>query len=236
LPVLKRLLRWTGAAIAVPVLFVCAFLLASYVGAAIPRSTHIAPAAVAQPSMGTTVRIYLLTSPLHTDIAVPADAPGMERFSVLRDAGLPLDHPKLRYIGFGWGSKAFYTTAGTYADIKLSALLKAVFGDSSVMRVVALGDLGASQNVLAYDLSSKGFAALLDGIEDSFGGEGPSQWHHLAGESIGSGDAFYEAKGNFNLLSPCNQWTGRMLARAGVVTGAWTPTTHSLTTSIAWHN
>ena len=59
---------------------------------------------------------------------------------------------------------------------------------------------------------------------------------HLAGESIGSGDAFYEANGNFNLLSPCNQWTGRMLARAGVVTGAWTPTTHSLTTSVAWHN
>jgi uncharacterized protein (TIGR02117 family) len=236
LAAIRNVVRWTGAAIAAPVLFVIGFLLASYVGAAIPRGAQIAPAASAQSPGGDAIRIYLLTSPLHTDIALPARAPGMERFSVLRDGGIPLDNPNLHYIGFGWGSKAFYTTAGTYSDIELSAVFKAVFGDTSVMRVVALGELAPAPNVLAFDLTPGGFAALLVGISASFQGGEPSRWQHLAGASIGSGDAFYEANGNFNLLIPCNQWTGRLLSRAGVTTGIWTPTTHSLTASIDWHN
>ena len=225
---------WTlVCAVLLPVLY----LAAAFGGAFIPRSPDV-PGAVAQETAEApqSVRIFLVTGLLHADIALPASAELFEAFPGLEEAGLPLSHPALRYLAFGWGSRAFYTTAGSYSDITVSATLRAATGDKPVMRVTPLGDLAASKGIVAIDLSVPNYRRLISAIRASFLRDGDGKAMHLAGASIGPGDAFFLAGGHFNLFNPCNQWVGNMLNAAGIGIGIWTPTTHSLLASLRWHS
>lgn len=177
------------------------------------------------------ITIYLLTSYLHADIAVPMLPDVERRFGFLAGTGFPLDNPNLRYLAFGWGSKAFYTTAGSYADITFTAAAKAITGDEAVMHIAPAGALSPSTSRIAMRLTQQQFTALLDGIERSFT-KGPNGAPILlAGESHGYGDVFYEGEGHFNILWPCNIWAATILRQSGIKLGAWTPTTHALTLS-----
>lgn len=48
-----------------------------------------------------TRRIFLLSNPIHTDIAVPIDASLLEAFTFLKSDGLPVELPNARYLVFG---------------------------------------------------------------------------------------------------------------------------------------
>lgn len=222
-----------GCVVLLPVLY----LAASYGGAFIPRNPDV-PSAVAWEAAEAPqpVRIFLVTGLLHADIALPVSEDLLEAFPGLEEAGLPLRHPALRYLGFGWGSRAFYTTAGSYSDITVSATVQAATGDEPVMRVTPLGGLTVSEDIVAIDLSAPAFRRLVAVIRASFLRDGDGETMHLAVASIGPGDAFFLAKGHFNLFNPCNQWVGNMLNAAGIGIGVWTPTTHSLLTSLKWHS
>ncbi|MCB1459528.1 MAG: DUF2459 domain-containing protein, partial [Nitratireductor sp.] len=128
----------------------------------------------------------------------------------------------------------FYTTAGSYSDITVSATLRAATGDEPVMRVTPLGRLSANEDVVAVDLPVPAYQRLLSAIKASFLTGANGRTIHLAGASIGPGDAFFLAEGHFNIFNPCNQWVGRMLHSAGIKIGIWTPTTHSLLASLRW--
>ena len=73
---------------------------------------------------------------------------------------------------------------------------------------------------------------MIDNIYASFKLSDSHLPMDLPGKNHGLNDLFYEAKGSFNILSPCNVWTARMLRSAGVNTGIWTPTTFSLMMSL----
>jgi len=47
--------------------------------------------------------ILVLKNPIHTDIALPVDAELLARFGFLRNDGLDIDQPGLRYLIIGWG-------------------------------------------------------------------------------------------------------------------------------------
>ena len=228
--------RAGGWVLACIILLPALYLAAAFAGALVPRHLD-APAAMAQePSAEPeTVRIFLVTGLLHADIALPVSEALLAAFPDLGETGLPLDHLNLRYLGFGWGSRAFYTTAGSYSDITVSATLRAATGDVPVMRVTPMGRLAASEDIVAIDLPVPAYQRLVSAIKASFltGANGSAV--HLAGASIGPGDAFFLAEGHFNIFNPCNQWVGRMLHSAGIKIGIWTPTTHSLLASLRWH-
>ena len=184
---------------------------------------------------GNEKEIYLLTSLLHADIAIPVDAEVLRKFSFLKQSGIDMDHIGLRYLVFGWGSQAFYTTAGTYADITLAATVKAITGDSAVMHVVPSGQLGETENSIPLKVSKQGFSKLLSYLLRSFENETTDKPFWLMNESHGYGDVFYLINGNFNIFNPCNVWTGNALKQAGISVGAWTPTTQSLKWSLRIH-
>lgn len=54
---------------------------------------------------------------MHTDILFPMTSETRARFGFAEAAGVPVNHPDAQLLILGWGSAAFYTTAGTYADI-----------------------------------------------------------------------------------------------------------------------
>lgn len=237
----RSLIRLAGFFLGLLILFAVGFLVAAAIGAFIPREFEGAKGLEASagglPSAGEqTVTIYLLTSLLHTDIAVPVSDDLLERFPGLLDTRLPIGNPRLKYLGFGWGSEAFYTTAGEYTDIKVATAWKAATGDRAIMRVTGLPDLQPGERVIALNLPPKAYQRLLTALESGFKINDAGKWIYHPQYSIGVADAFYAGKGHFNLLNPCNQWTGDVLSYAGVKAGWWTPTSYSLIWSLHWNN
>lgn len=176
-------------------------------------------------------QIFFITSPLHVDIALPFDAAMKKRLSFLRGTSVPVDHPNMRHVVVGWGSRAFYTTAGTYWDIRPSAVAKAVAGDTAVRRFVGTGPISEQDGIVRMGISDAQLEALIAKIEQTFVLRNGAP-NHLAEASIGPNDAFFEAKGAFNIFHPCNQWLGTALRQSGFELGFWTPTTSSLMASL----
>ncbi len=222
----KRLAITLLAVIAIPALYVGA----SYVGALVPGD-YKGSVAVAAEDTEPRHKVILVMGLLHADFAFPVNDSLKARLAFLSGTGFPLEHPDLRYITVGWGSKAFYTTAGTYSDIEATAVFKAVTGDAAVMRFVGAGDLSQLPDTVSLRLTQPQYEQLLNRIlTDLKTNSGRPDW--MQGESIGAGDAFYEAKGHFNIFNPCNQWANTVLRDVGVPLGVWTPTAQSLRLSL----
>ncbi len=232
----RLLAKLAGGLLLGVLLAVALFLLASMVGALVPRSTPVAAAQAHAGEIGERVTIHLLSGLLHTDIVLPANEKVRARFPELMKTRLPMANPRLTNLSFGWGSKAFYTTAGTYGDVRISTAWTAATGDTSVIRVVGLPDLPPAENVSKVELTAEGFDRLLEAIAGTFDRDGDGKAKYLPEFSIGQPDAFFSARGYFHLFNPCNQWTGEMLATGDVATGRWTPTTFSLLWSLDWHS
>jgi uncharacterized protein (TIGR02117 family) len=172
-------------------------------------------------------RIGLLQGPIHTDILFPLTPETRARFAFAEAAGVPLSHPDAEWLVFGWGSAAFYTTAGTYADITASAVLTAATGDTAVIRLDALGPLPPLENLRFLQLSEAQFQALLDQTSAAFTSE-----TKLSHPGFTGTDAFFPAHSHFSALRTCNVWLGETLRAAGIPFGLWTPANWSVTLSL----
>jgi uncharacterized protein (TIGR02117 family) len=180
--------------------------------------------------------ILVLKNPIHTDIALPVDAELLARFAFLRDGGLDIDHPGLRYLIIGWGGRSFYMETPTWADLKPMPVLKSFIVDQSVMHVALAGDIPLTDaSVSVLNISGDGYQSLLGFIDGSFARPQDNPVA-LLGKSYGSDDEFFEANGYFNALLGCNTWTAAALRAAGIKTGWWTPLPLLLITSLHLHN
>ncbi|MEM7461104.1 MAG: TIGR02117 family protein [Pseudomonadota bacterium] len=224
-----RILRLIAGTLGVLALVVFVYLAASVAGAIYPGHADSGRAP------GNTERIYLLTTLLHADFAIPVDDAVRKRFAHLAADGIPIFNPNLKFLVFGWGSHAFYTTARNLTDIRPGPTFTAVTGDNSVVRMVPAGDITELENAYAVDLPAGGTERLLDFIENSIAGFRDNH-EILPGKGLGTGDVFFVANGGFHIFRPCNIWAADGLRVAGLNTGKWTPTTHSLLLGLRLHS
>jgi uncharacterized protein (TIGR02117 family) len=200
-------------------------------GTIVPRPWSIVPDAE-QPVH----RILLLSNAIHTDIAVPLDEEVRGRFAMLRASRLPVDLPGVRYLVFGWGSRAFYIGTPTWSDLRPGPLLRALTWDRSVMHVSVAGALDEStESVRGFELTDADFERLLDFIDRSFhrGSDGPIP---IPDAAYGDHDEFFEAEGRFTAALGCNSWAAAALREADLRTGWWTPLPQTLGLSLDIHN
>jgi uncharacterized protein (TIGR02117 family) len=176
-----------GAVLALAAL-VAAYFAATIAGAAIPAR------AVAAKADGEPAQIYLLTSLLHADFAIPVDDALRARFAFLRAGGIPVDHPNLRYLVFGWGARDFYIKTRMLSDIRPLPALKGMVGDASVMHVLAASDVKMDESAVPLSLPPGGLDRLLAFIESSFLRSGTAV-QPIAGAGYGAGAA---RGGNFH--------------------------------------
>lgn len=180
------------------------------------------------------VEVLVITNPIHTDIALPANSETLQAFEFLQESGLPMDAPGLRWIVLGWGGRAFYLETPTWAELKLTPALKALTIDRSVLHVELAGEIDQSlPNVKSISVSEVEFSRLLQTALDSFDPQFPAA---IPGAGYGDNDRFFEAKGYFNVLVSCNTWAANMLRAAGIQTGWWNPLPQSLALSLRLHN
>ena len=184
-----------------------------------------------------TRHILVLSNPIHTDIALPADADVLKTLSFVSEAGLDLDYPGIFWVVVGWGSRSFYIETPTWADLKPGPVLRALTWDRSVMHVRRAGHIPEdSEDVQVIDLTSEDFGNLLDEIRGSFHAENASGPRAIVGAAYDAHDMFFPARGGFNAFMGCNTWTARMLREAGLKTGSWTPIPTTLNWSLDLHN
>ncbi|WP_165390157.1 TIGR02117 family protein [Thalassococcus sp. S3] len=181
------------------------------------------------------VTVHLIAGPIHYDLLLPLDGETRARFAEMDAPDLPLSHPGARWLIVGWGAKAFYTTTGTYKDVSLDAVLKAIFGDSSVLRVDLTGPLPADLETTRIAMDKEHYIRLLDAIGDSFARDREGRVIALDHPGFSGSDMFFEARGRFNLLRTCNSWVGSVLREAGLPFGAWTPTPFAVTLAHRLH-
>lgn len=216
---LRRLLRLAARILALPALGLAAVLgLALLPG---PAPDFSGPPAQT---------IGLLQGTIHTDLLLPLTPEVRRRFAFAEAAGVPVGHPGARWLVLGWGATGFYTTAGTYADITLAALVDAATGDSAVLRLDVTGPLPALPNLRLLTVSDRQFRALLDRTFLAFASLTP-----LAHPGFTEFDAFFPAHGRFHALRTCNVWLGATLRASGIPFGLWTPTNGTVALSLWWH-
>lgn len=226
LPAVVRWLLRGGAAFGA---VVCLYLLAAVVGAVVPGPraelgprTDLFGLEAGAPA---DVEIRLISGPIHYDLMLPADAATRRAFGFA--SGVPVDHPGAAWVVVGWGAEQFYTTIGGYRDLRFSAVWRGITGDRAVLRLDVAGpvpeDVGrvlrltrGQYDRLVADITAEAGAPLdVPGFTQT--------------------DQFYQAKGPFHIVRPCNQWVGERLRAAGLRFGVWTPTPFAVTLSHWWH-
>lgn len=183
-----------------------------------------------------TRRIFLLSNPIHTDIAVPIDASLLEAFTFLKSDGLPVDLPNARYLVFGWGGRAFYLETPSWSELKLAPLMKGLTADSSAMHVALGGEIAEGADAMPLHITEAHYRDLLAYIRSGFTHDKNGAPIHIAGSGYGDYDTFYEGNGVFTALLGCNTWTSAGLRRAGIRTGLWNPLPSLLRMSLRMHN
>ncbi|MGL4238425.1 DUF2459 domain-containing protein [Tabrizicola sp.] len=173
--------------------------------------------------------IGLIQGAIHTDILLPLTPEVRTRFGFAAAAGVPLNDPYAEWLLLGWGSAAFYTSTGTYADISAGTVLTAATGDSAVLRL-EIGSLNYQGKMHFLELSEAQFQALLTQTHAAFAGETP-----LNHPGFSVTDAFFPAKGRFHLFRTCNVWLGETFRASGIPFGLWTPANWSVALSLNWH-
>ncbi len=194
------------------------YLVLAFVGALVPASG--ADGIVEEPRER---EIVLARGVIHYDILLPLDDDTRGQFSFLDDTRVPLDAGE--WLSVGWGSEAFYTSAGAYTDITWGALVKAITYDRSVIRFEVYGALPDHPDLKRVSVSDDQLDALRQSIFQDLDLTGGA----LEAEGFSETDAFFPAQGAFHLLKTCNVWVGRTLRAAGIDFGIWTPTPYAVT-------
>lgn len=210
-------------------------------GVLIPRPIFVSSPVVADAAPASaspvTRTVLMLSSAIHTDLALPASADLVERFGFMAEDGLDPSQPGVDYIIAGWGGRSFYIETPTWSELKPGPVFKAMTVDRSVMHMGLGGTIDRNHpSVTTLELDEVSFDRLVQSVLASFAMAQDGQRKVVPDAQYGEYDLFYEADGLFNALAGCNVWTGAMLRQAGLKTGWWTPLPLLLTLSLKLHN
>jgi len=213
-----RLLRLIGVGIAAAVVALIAL------AALTARSGDPAlwPSAPGEPR----VEIFVVSHGYHSGLVLPretlAEAAG-------RRGDAALVTVSQRFAGFhwlevGWGDEGFYRHVPDAAALTFGLAIRALFrpGNPSVVHVVGFPghprEVFARSDLVRIELSSRGWARMLDGLEASFDkGDGGAALEPL-GPGLYGPSLFYRGTEAFHVFNVCNHWVARLLSAAGVPT------------------
>jgi uncharacterized protein (TIGR02117 family) len=178
------------------------------------------------------IEAYVLSNGVHTDVVVPVRTSQIDWSTIIRYADTPAADSSRHYIGFGWGDKGFYLDTPTWAELKPSTAIRAMFWlGSSAMHTTFHHQPVVGPHCVKIYLSEAEYARLIRFIQNSFQPDAQGQIQHIKGHSYGQYDAFYEARRVYNLFYTCNTWANEALKISGQRASLWTP----FDGGIFWH-
>ncbi|MCH5596959.1 TIGR02117 family protein [Niabella ginsengisoli] len=160
------------------------------------------------------VTIFIKTNGVHADIVVPVRNEWMDWTKYVKYEDTDLKDSTYSYVGMGWGDKGFYLQTPTWADLKFSVAFKAMTGlSSSAIHATFYKMVTPDASTVALHISQEDYTELVKYIINSFdiNKEGNPIQIPSVDDGYGNMDAFYEAKGSYNLFRTCNSWANRAL-------------------------
>jgi uncharacterized protein (TIGR02117 family) len=181
--------------------------------------------------------VLLLSNPIHTDLAFPADPDVLARLSFIGSETFQLTDPRIAWIVVGWGGRSFYLETPTWSELKFMPLMRGLTVDRSTLHVEPIGTIDTRQpGIERLSVSSAAFGAMLEGTIATFQRDAGGKAMMIADAGYGLNDRFFEANGYFTALAGCNTWTSAILRQGGLRTGFWNPLPQSLVWSLKRYN
>lgn len=169
--------------------------------------------------------VYVISNGVHADFLLPINKLPSEWLKNidLNDFGFSKNQSK--YLGFGWGDRGFYLNTPSWAELKFSTAVNALFLPSpTLMHVTAYEKIPLEKKYLEkLTLSPTQFSTLCNHIWDSFSKDSNNKITFLPNKGSTPNDNYYEACGSYHLFNTCNFWINNGLRKTGVRTSIWTP-------------
>lgn len=172
------------------------------------------------------VDIYIESNGVHTDILVPVKSSQIDWTSKVDTQFFNPAKREFKYIAFGWGDKGFYLDTPTWADLKFSTAIKALFWLGTSAMHVSYSEYVPipGKDTKKIRISNEQYEELIQFINESFQTDASGKFIPInCCHYEGMNDNFFEAKGKYNLFRTCNTWTNKGLKTAGVKTAFWAP-------------
>lgn len=169
--------------------------------------------------------VYIMSNGVHTDIVVPVKTVWMDWTRYIRYTDTDLKDTTYPYVGIGWGDKGFYLQTPTWADLKFATAFKAMTGlSSSAIHATFYKNIVPDSSTVAIHISKEDYKDLTKFITKRFDLDDKGNTIHIRSVNDGYGDmdAFYEARGSYNLFYTCNTWSNNALKAAHQKAALWT--------------
>jgi uncharacterized protein (TIGR02117 family) len=174
----------------------------------------------------TTSYISVTRNLAHSNIMLDLSRTSVDWHSLLPD----LIPEKQGYLLVGWGDQQLYQLTPTWADLKPSVALRALFTNTSAflhLHYLPANDYPRDETITLH-ISATTSQAIEQHILQTFHPSTPQ----LAFLGYDKHDRFYYASGIYNIFTTCNTWVGRVLRQSGVSISWWTPFSYNITHSI----
>lgn len=170
------------------------------------------------------VDIYILSNGVHSEFVVPVQSKWIDWSKLFPYANTKGKNSNQQYVGIGWGDKGFYLQTPEWKDLKASVAFRAAFGLSeSALHVTYYQKMIENELCIPVQIDSSQYKILIDYVLNSIDvGEDNKPICIETNAQYGLDDAFYEAKGSYNLFFTCNTWTNTGLKRAKMPAAVWT--------------
>ena len=185
-----------------------------YLGAAWGGSRIVVPAEQGTPKE---MSIYIKTNGMHTDIVVPVRNHLID-WSQLLPYGNNISQDTLyNYLGMGWGDKGFFLDMPTWDDLTFSLAFCAAFWlNTTAIHTTYYKEMVEDENCRRIEISYVQYVRLIEFITKRFKTDAQGRFINIPTHAqYGDTDAFYEARGRYNLFYSCNTWTNSALAACG---------------------
>lgn len=171
------------------------------------------------------VTIYIKTNGVHTDLVLPIKNESKDWTTSILFKNTFEKDSVFKFVSFGWGDKDFYLNTPKWSDLKAKTALKAVFYlGNSVLHAQFYKNISESKNCKKIEISKQEYLLLVQSISDRFYRDKVQNIVYIPNYHYNNNDAFYEAKGKYNLFYTCNSWANETLKTANQKAAFWTLT------------
>lgn len=209
---MKRAARVGAWALAVLITLFVLFLLAAWIGSAIPRNSGWT-----EPDSG--IEIMIETNGVHTAIVMPLVTPQKDWRADFPAGDVDDSQRPYTHVSVSWGEREVFLNTPTWADITVSTAIGAIISGDSLLHVAHYVRPAPGADLRPLVISPRQYAQLVAAVERQIVLPDKRTMYH----GYFRNDVFYDAPGTYHLGNTCNQWTSDTLATAGIRVGLWTP-------------
>lgn len=172
------------------------------------------------------IEIYIMQSGVHTDFIVPVKNTVRNWKEIFPTENTRDKDTNVHFLSIGWGDRDFYLSTPTWFDLTPKIALSAAFGlGSSAIHSFYYYDLPPGRLIKKIKLTENQYKKLVNYVDNNLKYSSENQLELLTAskpEIMYNNDAYYSAKGKYNMSFTCNTWINEGLKVCEQKAALWT--------------